>query len=71
MEYTKCWLEYPRIKNGENRTLTVNSPVGKSALRELTLGVEGLYGMSVKEGGEEADVTLSLDPALPAGGYAL
>ena len=75
MDYTKCWLEYPLIRSTEGRTLTVRNlvegPVGASAGRELALGLKGLYGMALAESGGEADITLSVDAALPVGGYAL
>lgn len=55
MDYTKCWLEYPRIRTMEGRTLNlrnlVECPVGTSAGKELAPGLGGLYGMTVTEGG--------------------
>ena len=75
MEYTKCWLEYPRIRSEEGRTLTLQNlaegSVGQSAEKELALGLRGLYGIGLTEGGPEAAVTLKTDGALPDGGYVL
>lgn len=75
MDYTKCWLEYPRVCSMEGRTLTLENPlkgpVGVSAGKELALGLRGLYGAALKNGGSDADIALAVDASLPAGGYAL
>lgn len=71
MDYTKCWLEYPRIASMEGCTLTVCSgvkgPVGERAVEELAAGLGGLYGVTVSAG-QPGDITLELDRSLPAGG---
>lgn len=74
MNYTKCWLEYPRITSMAGRTLTVSNqvdgPVGARAAEELAIGLGALYEAVVSsEGGSAANITLILDDALPAGGY--
>lgn len=72
MNYTKCWLEYPRIASMEGRTLTVCSrvegPVGQRAAEELVKGLDGLYGAAVSLG-KPGDITLDVEQSLPAGGY--
>lgn len=72
MNYTKCWLEYPRITSMEGRTLTVcdrvEGPVGQRAAEELVKGLGGLYGAAVSLGGQ-GDITLAVEQSLPAGGY--
>lgn len=72
MNYTKCWLEYPRITSMEGRALAVcsrvESPVGARAAEELAKGLGGLYGAAVTQGGQ-GDITLAVEQDLPAGGY--
>ncbi|MCD8354403.1 MAG: alpha-glucuronidase [Clostridiales bacterium] len=74
MNYTKCWLEYPRICDETGKTLTIAcllpGAVAQRAVEELRLGLEGLYG-SVLEVTEEqsADITLDCDPGMHQEGY--
>lgn len=76
MSYTKCWLEYPRIMNLPDCTLTVanqvEGPVGARAAEELAMGLGALYGAAVSSDcGAAADITLAVDGAQPAEGYRI
>lgn len=76
MDYTKCWLEYPRITTLSGRTLTVSnrteSPVGAKAAEELAMGLGALYGAAVSsQSTSAADITLAVDPAQPAESYKI
>lgn len=75
MEYTKCWLEYPLIRSMEGHTMTLRShltgSVGANAVKELALGLRGLYNAEVSTVSGEADITLAVDGTLPAEGYRI
>ncbi len=76
MDYTKCWLEYPRICDETKKNLTVSctmqGPVFRRAMEELALGLDGLYGLTLTDvTGRQADVTLCCNPALHPEGYEI
>lgn len=72
MEYTKCWLDYPLIRQ-EDAPLTAASdftgPVAQSALEELERGFLGLYRRPVVRVEENADLTLRRNPQIHPEGY--
>ncbi len=74
MNYTKCWLEYPRICDETGKTLTIAcllpGAVAQRAVEELRLGLEGLYGLKLETAnGQSADITLDCDPGMHQEGY--
>lgn len=74
MEYTKCWLDYPLIRQ-EDALLTVASdftgPVAQSALEELERGFAGLYRRPVARADENAGLTLRRNPQIHPEGYRI
>ncbi len=72
MEYTKCWLDYPLIRQ-EDAPLTAASdftgPVARSALEELERGFFGLYRRALARVDENADLTLRRNPRIHPEGY--
>ncbi|MCC8182339.1 MAG: alpha-glucuronidase [Clostridiales bacterium] len=78
MNYTKCWLAYPTICREQERTLTVHSdfdgPVAQNGVKELTLGLKGLYDMGlepVTENGADASIRLVRKDGIHPEGYAV
>jgi alpha-glucuronidase len=74
--WTKCWLEYPSIREEQGTKLTVASDFGGAimfrAFQELTTAMESLYGRSVQLGiGAGADLHLVRDDSLHEEGYRI
>ena len=75
MNYTKCWLTYPRLSNEDGRELTVScefaGPMADSALAELGLAFAGMYGREVRASSGEAALVLKRNETIHPEGYRI
>lgn len=72
MNYTKCWLDYPRICADKDLTFSTafSGAVADRAAEELTRAWEGLYGAAVIPS-ENAALTICKNSEIPAEGYRI
>ena len=75
MNYTSCWLTYPRISEASKEALTVSQEftgkIGESALEELKLAFAGLYGRDVVCAQDGASLVLKRNPEIHPEGYRI
>lgn len=75
MNYTKCWLAYPRIQTMGGAPLRVRcdftGPVAGRIMEELRLAMRALYDKAVEPVEGEAEITVTRNAALHEEGYCL
>lgn len=75
MEYTKCWLDYPAICRAGNKPWRVctqfTGRVAESALKELDMAAQGLYGRRTEVCPGDGELELACNPDLSPEGYRI
>ena len=75
MNYTNCWLTYPRLLDETGKELTVScaftGAAADSAMEELTLAFGKLYGRKLRRAAGDADLRLEKNELLPSEGYRI
>lgn len=74
MNYTKCWLDYPKIRE-ISEEISVSSDfsgaIADNALREIAMAMDCLYGSEMVVGKFLSDLNLRKNPEIAAEGYRI